>query len=186
MKNEKARHERRGAKSAPKLGIIAGGGSAPRFLIDACQKLGRDFFVICLEGQADKDLAEGLPHAWLPLGAGAKLKTVAEEQGLKEAVMIGSVRRPSITELKPDWLALKVVMKAGINMAGDDAFLRAIGKAIEDESGMRVIGAQEIFTDLLTPEGPAWAKSSMPMRRTISPAASTSPARLARSISASR
>jgi DUF1009 family protein len=139
--------------SKPKLAIIAGGGSAPRHLIATCRKLGRDFFVICLEGQADKDLAQDLPHLWLPLGAGARLKAVAEEQALKEAVMIGRVRRPSLTELKPDWLALKVVVKAGIAMAGDDAFLRAIGKAIEDETGMRLIGAQEIFTDLLTPPG---------------------------------
>lgn len=139
--------------SKPKLAIIAGGGSAPRHLIAACQKLGRDFFVICLEGQADKDLAQDLPHVWLPLGAGAKLKTVKEEQQLIEAVMIGRVRRPSLMELKPDWLALKVVMKAGINMMGDDAFLRGIGKGIEENIGMRVVGAQEIFADLLTPPG---------------------------------
>lgn len=137
----------------PKLAIIAGGGSAPKHLIAACQKLGRDFFVICLEGQADKDLARDLPHLWLPLGAGTKLKAVAEEQGLKEAVMIGRVRRPSITELKPDWLALKVVMKAGINMVGDDALLRSVGKAIEEETGMRVLGIQDIFADLLAPPG---------------------------------
>src|ERR1700733_1087506 len=112
----------------PKLAIIAGGGSAPRHLIAACQKLGREFFVICLEGQADKNLAQDLPHAWLPLGAGGKLKEVVAQHGLKELVMIGRVRRPSLLELKPDMLALKVVMKAGINMAGDDALLRAIGR----------------------------------------------------------
>src|ERR1700733_12376104 len=127
----------------PKLAIIAGGGSAPRHLIAACQKLGREFFVICLEGQADKDLAQDLPHAWVPLGAGARLKMLKEEQQLTEVVMIGRVRRPALTELKPDWLALKVVMKAGINMMGDDAFLRGIGKGIEENIGMRVIGVQE-------------------------------------------
>ena len=115
--------------------------------------MGRDFFVICLEGQADEGLAQDAPHAWLPLGAGARLKEIAQERQLREAVMIGRVRRPSLFELKPDWLALKVVMKAGINMVGDDAFLRAIGKAIEDETGMRMIGVQEVFGGLLTAEG---------------------------------
>jgi DUF1009 family protein len=67
--------------------------------------------------------------------------------------MIGRVRRPSLLEIKPDWLALKVLTKIGMNMLGDDALLRAIGKAMEDESGLRVIGIQDVFKDLLTPEG---------------------------------
>ena len=139
--------------SYPKLGIIAGGGNAPRFLIEACQKLGRDFYIVCLEGQADKGLGEGLPHTWLPLGAASKLKALAEQQAIKEIVMIGRVRRPSLLEIKPDMLALKVLTKIGINALGDDALLRSIGKAMEEEAGLRVIGVQDVFTDLLTPEG---------------------------------
>jgi DUF1009 family protein len=139
--------------AAPKLGIIAGGGTAPQSLIEICQKLGRAFFVICLEGQADKNLAHDLPHVWLPFGAGAKLKALAVTEGIGEIVMIGRVRRPSLMEIKPDWLALKVLTKIGINMLGDDALLRAIGKAMEEEGGVRVIGAQEIYKDLLTPQG---------------------------------
>lgn len=141
------------AGATPKLGIIAGGGSAPRYLIEACQKLNRDFYLVCLEGQADKDLGQGLPHAWLPLGAAAKLKALAESEQIKEIVMIGRVRRPSLLEIKPDWLALKVLTKIGMNMLGDDALLRAIGKAMEEEGGLRVIGMQDVFKDLLTPEG---------------------------------
>lgn len=139
--------------AAPKLGIIAGGGAAPRYLIEACQKLGRAFYIICLEGQADNGLGEGLPHTWLPLGAAAKLKTLAESERLKEIVMIGRVRRPSLLEIKPDWLALKVLTKIGMSMLGDDALLRAIGKTMEEEAGIRVIGVQDVFKDLLTPEG---------------------------------
>ena len=138
---------------AAKLGIIAGGGSAPRFLIEACQKLNRSFYVVCLEGQADKNLGDNLPHTWLPLGAATKLKTLVDEQGIKEVVMIGRVRRPSLLEIKPDWLALKVLTKIGINALGDDALLRAIGNAIEAEAGLRVIGIQDVFKELLTPEG---------------------------------
>jgi DUF1009 family protein len=138
---------------APKLGIIAGGGTAPAQLIAACQKTGRDFFVICLEGQAEKGFAENLPHVWLPLGAGTKFKTLAAEEKIGEIVMVGRVRRPSIFELKPDLLALKVVTKAGMNILGDDAFLRGIGKAMEEETGARVIGAHEVFSGLLTPAG---------------------------------
>ncbi len=140
-------------KALPKLGIIAGGGTAPRSLIDICRKQGREFFVFCLEGQADRDLGAGVPHAWLPLGAGAKLKAIAAEQKVAEVIMIGKVRRPSLKEIRPDWLALKVITKIGITSLGDDGLLRAIGKVIEEEGGVRVIGAQDVFADLLTPEG---------------------------------
>lgn len=142
-----------GQSSAPKLGILAGGGSVPRSLIEACQKLGRSFFVICLEGQADATTAHDVPHVWLPLGAGARLKTLVAEQDIHELVMIGRVRRPSLVELKPDWFTLKVLTKIGMNMLGDDALLRGIGRALEEEMGVRVIAAQDVFADFLTPEG---------------------------------
>ena len=135
------------------LGIIAGGGSAPHHLIAACQKLAKPFYVICLEGQADKELAKDLPHIWVPLGAGEKLKKLCVEHNISDVVMIGRVRRPSLLEIKPDWLALKVLTKIGINSLGDDGLLHGIGKAIEEECGVRVLGVQDIFTDLLTPGG---------------------------------
>ena len=138
--------------SAAKLGIIAGGGNVPRHLIEACRKTGRAFYVICLQGQADADLASDAPHIWLPLGAAAKLKALAEQEHITEIVMIGRVRRPSLLEIKPDWLALKVLSKIGMNMLGDDALLTAIGRAMEDE-GIKVISAQDVFADFLTPEG---------------------------------
>ena len=138
---------------APKLGIIAGGGAAPRQLVKACLGLGRSFFLICLEGQAEPDLGAGVPYAWVPLGAAARLKEVCLEQKITDIVMIGRVRRPSLWELKPDFLALKVLTKIGINSLGDDGLLRGVGKALEDEIGVRVLGVQDIFADLLTPVG---------------------------------
>ena len=39
-----------------KLGIIAGGGTIPKMLIEHCQKLKRPFFVLAIEGNADLSL----------------------------------------------------------------------------------------------------------------------------------
>ena len=141
------------AESSLKLGIVAGGGGAPWQFLAACRALGRAFFLICLEGQADEGLGEGLPHAWLPLGAGARFKALCQEQGITDIVMIGRVRRPSLTEIKPDWLALKVLTKMGLNALGDDGLLRGVGKAMEEEAGVRVVGVQDVFAELLAPEG---------------------------------
>lgn len=139
--------------ASTKLGIIAGGGAVPRQLIAACQNLGRPFYVFCLEGHADPDLAQDVPHAWLRLGEGGKLKELFAEHNIAEVVMIGRVRRPSLLEIRPDWFTLKVLTKIGMNSLGDDGLLSAIGKVFEEEGGVRVLGAHEVFADLLTPEG---------------------------------
>ncbi len=52
-----------------KLGIIAGGGAIPRDLINFCKENKRDYFVIAIEGNADRDLIdETIPHAWIRIG----------------------------------------------------------------------------------------------------------------------
>ncbi len=141
----------------PKLGIIAGGGSAPLRVIEACRTQNRPHFVICLEGQADEGLASDAPHKWLPLGGFGKLRDLIAEEQIAELVMIGRVRRPSLKELKPDWLALKALTKIGFNLSGDDALLRNIGQAIEQECKVRMIGVQQILGGILLREGPLTA-----------------------------
>lgn len=138
---------------APKLGILAGGGNAPQAVVRACVESGRPFYIFCLEGQAEPDFGRDHPHQWLGLGSFGALKKACEKEGIRELVMIGSVRRPSVAELKPDWLGVKVVARLGLSALGDDGLLRAVGKAIEDECNVRVIGAQDVFGGLLTPAG---------------------------------
>jgi DUF1009 family protein len=138
---------------AARLGIVCGGGDAPKRVIEACVAQGRDFFVICLEGQADADTGAGLPHLWLPLGAGSRLRELVIGEKITDILMIGHVRRPSLWELKPDWLSMKVVARIGMNMLGDDGLLRAVGQAMEEECGVRVIGAHEILGGILMREG---------------------------------
>jgi DUF1009 family protein len=139
--------------SYPKLGILAGGGSAPLRVIEACRAQGRAFFVICIEGQADKDLTYDAQHIWLPLGAFGKFRELVKAEKIEEITLIGHVRRPSLSELKPDLAAMKALAKIGLNMLGDDALLRAVGQALEEECGVRVIGAHEILGGILMREG---------------------------------
>ena len=49
----------------PKLGIIAGQGRLAAYLIDACKAAGRSFFVLALDGHADRAALGDLPHAWI-------------------------------------------------------------------------------------------------------------------------
>ncbi len=137
-------------EATPKLGILAGGGSAPRELISICCSQRRAFFVIALEGQADTDLAF---DASIGLGEFGKLKKLCGQERLSELVMLGRVRRPSVAELKPDFLGIKVIAKIGLNSLGDDGILRSVSKAIEDECGVSIVGVHDVFKEFLTPEG---------------------------------
>jgi UDP-2,3-diacylglucosamine hydrolase len=136
--------------ASSKLGIIAGGGAAPRELIAACRDMGRAFFVIALEGQADPDL---YPDVELEFGAFGTLKRLCAQEKITEIVMLGRVRRPSVSEIRPDLLGLKVLAKIGLNSFGDDGLLRAVSKAIEEECGVRIVGSHEVFKNLLMPQG---------------------------------
>lgn len=139
--------------ASSKLGILAGGGQAPLQIVRSCRESGRSFFLFCLEGQADPALAREGEHAWLSLGEAGKLRDICKKQNIAELVMIGRVRRPSLTELKPDFLGVKLLARLGLSSLGDDGVLRALAAAIEDMCGVKVVGAHEVARDLIMDEG---------------------------------
>lgn len=133
-----------------KLGIIAGKGQLPLLLIEACQQQRRPFFVLRLDGYA-APLPANVPHATVRLGAMGKALNLLRKNQVKQIVMIGAVRRPSIWEVRPDWRALCFLWKVGMR-AGDDGLLKSIIKQIETE-GFEVIGADQILTQHLAYKG---------------------------------
>ena len=139
---------------APKLGILAGGGDLPVNLVETCRRDGRDFFLIALEGQATPDwLSPAIPHGWFRLGAAGAILNRLKAEGVEEIVMAGRVRRPTLTELRPDWKATQFFARIGLKALGDDGLLRAVAQVLEEE-GFHVIGVQSLIADLLTPAGP--------------------------------
>ena len=96
------------------------------------------------------------------MGSGIKLRDTIGAEKIGEIVMIGHVRRPSLWELKPDLLALKVVTKIGMNMLGDDGLLRALGQVIEEETGVRMIGVQDVLGGILMRKGALGAAQPSP------------------------
>lgn len=139
--------------STRKLGIIAGGGSIPRMLIENCQKSGRPYFVLAIEGNADKELISAdVPHQWIRIGqAGTGFKRFAEEQ-VQDVVMIGTIKRPGFFDLVPDLRTTAFFAKIGAKALGDDGILRALVNEIEAE-GMIVRGIHEVMSDLLVKDG---------------------------------
>ena len=136
-----------------KLGIIAGGGTIPRMLIEHCVKTKRDFFVLAIKDNAEPDLVDKtIPHAWIRIGqAGSGFKLFRDEK-VEEVVMIGTIRRPGIFDIVPDFRTAAFFAKVGAKSLGDDGLLRALVKEIESE-GMSVKGVHEVLVDLLVKEG---------------------------------
>ena len=132
-----------------KLGIIAGGGAIPQDLINFCKENKRDYFVIAIEGNADKALIDdSIPHAWIRIGqAGTGFKKLAEEK-VEEVIMIGTIKRPTLKDLVPDMRTAAFFAKVGMKSLGDDGILRALVKEIEGE-GMTVRGIHEVLPELL-------------------------------------
>lgn len=139
-----------------KLGVLAGGGSLPRMLIDVCQAQGRDVFVIAFEGHAEPAiLAGGVAHQWVRLGAVGTALSALRDNDVEELVMAGPVRRPSLLELRPDATAAKYAAR-GLLRRGDDGLLSSIVGSLEDE-GFRVVGADDLLKPLLAGRGPLGA-----------------------------
>ncbi len=137
----------------PPLGILAGGGDLPRRIIQACRDQNREFFVIAFKGQTPKETVFSVPHAWVRLGAAGKTVDLLHEAGVKDLVMAGRIRRPSIAALRPDAWAARVFAKAGVKALGDDGLLSSIVKVLEKKEGFRVVGPDALLPDLLAPEG---------------------------------
>jgi len=136
-----------------RLGIVAGGGRLPRHLVESCRAAGRDVFVLALEGAAEPETVRGVPHAWCRMGAAATGLTLLRENNVTDLVLAGSIRRPSLVALRPDWRATKLFARIGYRALGDDGLLSAIVNELEQE-GFRVLGADRLLGAELMPEGP--------------------------------
>jgi DUF1009 family protein len=134
------------------LGIVAGGGSLPRRLVEACQSSGRGAFVIAIEGHTEARTVEGVEHLWIRMGQSEKAVNALHAAGVRDLVMVGAVKRPSMTELRPDRKTFKFLARIGFNSLGDDGLLGAVVKGLEAE-GFTLRGVEEFLHDLLAEEG---------------------------------
>ena len=141
------------AGPARKLGIIAGGGPLPGRVAAAARAQGRDVFLIGLEGFADPAVLAPFPHEFCRFGAVGRMLAAMRARECQDLLMIGPVRRPSLSEFRPDAGGVKYVAKVGKAwFAGDDGLLSAVVRILEDE-GFRVLGAHEILGELLGSKG---------------------------------
>ncbi len=135
------------------LGILAGGGPFPGRVAEAARAAGRDVFIVGFEDFAEPAVIGGFPHAYARLGAAGKILTLLRGHNCKDLVLVGPVRRPSLLDLRPDAEGAKLMARIGRSaFTGDDGLLAAIVRVLGEE-GFSIIGAHEILTEALGPQG---------------------------------
>ena len=144
-----------------RLGIIAGAGTLPKELIDACRRDQRDFFVLGIEKHADPAFLADAPHQYVRLGQTGTSIAILKKNNVDTVVMAGAVRRPTLSEMRPDWRTIQVFARLGSRALGDDALLRAVSAELESE-GFRVVGVQDIEPALITPPKTLTAFTPLP------------------------
>lgn len=138
--------------SATPLGIVAGSGSLPALLVEQCERQGRPVFIIALDGQAAPSLYQNRPHIISrPDRAGAIVKRLRTE-GINELVLIGAVKRPHLTDLRPDLFTAGFFARMGLRALGDSDLLSAIRVTLEKE-GFTIRAVQDFIGDTLMPKG---------------------------------
>lgn len=139
-------------KAGTPLGVIAGGGAVPARLLAVCLRRGLRPVIVALEGQTDPALVEGHEHLWITLGKAGRAVEFLKDKGVRDLVLIGSVRRPGLADLAPDWWTVKFFARIGLKAMGDDDLLRALRAELERE-GFTIRGVHEFADDLLTRRG---------------------------------
>ena len=134
-----------------KLGIIAGRGDWPRRLGKACTEQGRDCFVVALNGFCEADMLEGLEHIWVDLGGVGKTLKALKDNGCEDVVLAGPIDRPSLSTVKPDFRAVRLMPRL-MKAKGDDALLSVLVEEFESE-GFVVVGIDDVMNDVLADHG---------------------------------
>lgn len=143
-----------GASKPPvkKLGIIAGGGAIPALLLSACDEQGIETFVVGFEKQTDPAVMEGRNYMLTRIGAAGQILQTLQSHEIKDLVLIGSIRRPSLAELRPDMRTAQFFARVGLKALGDDSLLKALRDELERD-GFIIHGVHKFMDDLLAKPG---------------------------------
>ncbi len=106
-----------------------------------------------LRGACDPARVEKFRHRWISVGQLGRAMRLFREEGCRDLIFIGTLVRPSLSEIRFDVKTLRLlgnVIRAF--RGGDDHLLSGVGRILEQD-GFRMIGIKDVAPDLLMPEG---------------------------------
>src|SRR5262249_45018873 len=135
------------------LAVICGGGSFPGAVAEAIKRRGRRPVMFPVRGWADPKVVERYAHHWVAIGQAGRFFRLARAEGCREAVFIGTLLRPAVTQLRPDWFMLRLMPRiAAAFRGGDDRLLSGVA-ALFEECGVRIVGGGGVAPEIIVPEG---------------------------------
>ena len=135
------------------LAIICGGGSFPGAVADAVARRGRRPVMFAIKGWADPKVVEQYTHYWIAIGQLGRFLRFANAEHCREALFIGTLFRPPLTQIRLDWQTIRLMPRIARSFrGGDDRLLSAVASMMEG-LGLRVVGAHDVAPEILVPEG---------------------------------
>ena len=136
----------------PKLAIIAGNGSIPFYLIEECNKIGREYCLIIIEGHGKELSVKYNPDYIVSLAKMGRAVKYVKNIGIKHILMVGGVKRPSLKNIIPDLWTAKFLTTISSKVSGDNSVLSKLTKALERE-GFIIVAPEEVLPNLICPKG---------------------------------
>ncbi len=141
----------------PVIGLIAGGGQFPLLFAEAARARGRRVVAIGHRNESFPELEQAVDTVcWVKLGQLGKIIGFFRQHGVEEAVFAGTITKTRIfRDVLPDLKAITLWNR--IDARQDDAILRAVAGALEDE-GIRILASTCFLDHLFFPKGLLTAK----------------------------
>jgi UDP-2,3-diacylglucosamine hydrolase len=135
------------------LAIICGGGAMPFAVADAVKRRGRNVVLFPVRGWVEPQAVARYPHHFIDIGRIGRFRRQASAAGCRDVVMIGTVLRPALRQIRFDWEALRELPSIIRMFRGGDNHLLSILARLFEERGFKLVGAHEVAPEILMPQG---------------------------------
>ena len=135
------------------VAVVCGGGSFPVAVADSLLRQGRRPVMFAVRGWAEPKDIERYAHHWIAIGQLGRFLRLARAEHCEEAVLIGTMLRPPLRQLRLDWETVRSMPRIVRTFrGGDDWLLSGVAQYME-ENGLRVIGVGDAAPEIMVPEG---------------------------------
>jgi DUF1009 family protein len=147
------------------LAIICGGGTLPFAVADAVMRRGRSVVLFPVRGWVDPQAVARYPHHFVEMFRYRRFHRQATAAGCRDVVLIGTVLRPALRQIRFDWEVLRELPSIIRMFRGGDNHLLSILARLFEERGFRFVGAHEVAPEILMPQGPLGRREPSPRDR---------------------
>jgi len=133
------------------IGIIAGGGQFPILAAESAGNQGFRVVAVAHQGDSDPALADVTDRlVWVKLGQLGKIISVFKKEGVRKALMAGSISKGNMFRARPDLKGIALISRLAI--LHDDGILRAVASDLAKE-GIEIVSSTEYLPELIAPKG---------------------------------